>query len=87
MYACMMRRRWVKATPLYIFLTILNHFHIIHYALPLFFSSLKSEITSGIDWRKIRADFPILELKIDGKPLKQLPAPKSEFIKIKELIG
>ncbi|SEQ31578.1 cysteine desulfurase [Nitrosomonas ureae] len=32
-------------------------------------ASLKSEITSDVDWRKVRTDFPILELKIDGKPL------------------
>ena len=32
-------------------------------------ASLKSEITSGINWRKVRTDFPILDLKIDGKPL------------------
>lgn len=31
--------------------------------------SLKSEISSGFDLEKIRADFPILKLKIDGKPL------------------
>lgn len=31
--------------------------------------SLKSEISSVFDWDKIRADFPILSLKIDGKPL------------------
>ena len=31
--------------------------------------SLKSEISSDFDWEKIRADFPILNLKIDGKPL------------------
>ena len=31
--------------------------------------SLKSEISSNFDWEKIRADFPILNLKIDGKPL------------------
>ncbi|WP_297324063.1 cysteine desulfurase [Nitrosomonas sp.] len=31
--------------------------------------SLKSEISSGFDWEKIRADFPILKLKIDNKPL------------------
>ncbi|MER2512470.1 MAG: cysteine desulfurase [Nitrosomonas ureae] len=35
-------------------------------------ASLKSEITSDVDWRKIRADFPILELTIDGKPLAYL---------------
>src|SRR5690349_19326110 len=32
-------------------------------------ASLKSEITSDINWRKVRTDFPILDLKIDGKPL------------------
>jgi len=32
-------------------------------------ASLKSEISSDFDWEKIRADFPILNLKIDGKPL------------------
>ncbi|PXW89934.1 cysteine desulfurase [Nitrosomonas sp. Nm84] len=32
-------------------------------------ASLKSEISSDFDWEKIRADFPILKLKIDGKPL------------------
>ncbi|MBP6058335.1 MAG: cysteine desulfurase [Nitrosomonas sp.] len=31
--------------------------------------SLKSEISSDFDWKRIRADFPILNLKIDGKPL------------------
>lgn len=31
--------------------------------------SLKSEISSGFDWEKIRADFPILKLNIDDKPL------------------
>lgn len=31
--------------------------------------SLKSEAFSDLDWEKIRADFPILKLKIDGKPL------------------
>jgi cysteine desulfurase/selenocysteine lyase len=31
--------------------------------------SLKPEISSGFDLEKIRADFPILKLKIDGKPL------------------
>lgn len=31
--------------------------------------SLKSEISSDFDWEKIRADFPILNLRIDGKPL------------------
>lgn len=31
--------------------------------------SLKSEISSVFDWDKIRADFPILSLKIGGKPL------------------
>ncbi|MBS0424811.1 MAG: cysteine desulfurase [Proteobacteria bacterium] len=31
--------------------------------------SLKPEISSSLDWGKIRADFPILQLKIDGKPL------------------
>lgn len=31
--------------------------------------TLKSEISSDFDWEKIRADFPILNLKIDGKPL------------------
>jgi len=35
-------------------------------------ASLKSEIASGVDWRKIRADFPILKLEIDGKPLAYL---------------
>jgi len=35
-------------------------------------ASLKSEITSGVDWRKIRADFPILKLEIEGKPLAYL---------------
>lgn len=34
--------------------------------------SLKSEISSGPDWEKIRADFPILNLKIAGKPLAYL---------------
>lgn len=32
-------------------------------------TSLKSEISLSLDWGKIRADFPILQLKIDGKPL------------------
>ncbi|MBA3755281.1 MAG: aminotransferase class V-fold PLP-dependent enzyme, partial [Nitrosomonas sp.] len=32
-------------------------------------ASLKSGISSDFDWEKIRADFPILNLKIDGKPL------------------
>ena len=32
-------------------------------------TSLKPEISSSFDWEKIRADFPILQLKIDGKPL------------------
>lgn len=32
-------------------------------------ASLESEISSGFDWEKIRADFPILKLKIDDKPL------------------
>jgi cysteine desulfurase/selenocysteine lyase len=31
--------------------------------------SLKSEFSSSIDWKKIRADFPILNLTIDDKPL------------------
>ncbi|PSJ16229.1 cysteine desulfurase [Nitrosomonas supralitoralis] len=31
--------------------------------------SLKSEITPDVDWERIRADFPILKLRIDGKPL------------------
>ncbi|MDE2388569.1 MAG: cysteine desulfurase [Betaproteobacteria bacterium] len=31
--------------------------------------SSKPEISSNFDWEKIRADFPILQLKIDGKPL------------------
>lgn len=31
--------------------------------------SLKPEISSSLDWERIRADFPILQLKIDGKPL------------------
>ena len=31
--------------------------------------SLKSEISSGLDWERIRTDFPILNIKIDGKPL------------------
>ncbi|WP_394809240.1 SufS family cysteine desulfurase [Nitrosomonas sp.] len=31
--------------------------------------SLKPEISAGFDMEKIRADFPILKLKIDGKPL------------------
>lgn len=31
--------------------------------------SLKSEISSDFDWEKIRADFPILKLRIDNKPL------------------
>lgn len=31
--------------------------------------SLESEAFSDLDWEKIRADFPILKLKIDGKPL------------------
>ncbi|WP_293008837.1 cysteine desulfurase [Nitrosomonas sp.] len=34
--------------------------------------SLKSEITSDVDWGRIRSDFPILDLKIDGKPLAYL---------------
>lgn len=34
--------------------------------------SLKSEISSGPDWEKIRADFPILNLKIASKPLAYL---------------
>lgn len=32
-------------------------------------TSLKPEISSSLDWEKIRADFPILQLKINGKPL------------------
>ncbi len=32
-------------------------------------TSLKPEISASFDWEKIRADFPILQLKIDGKPL------------------
>ena len=32
-------------------------------------ASLKSDMFSTPDWEKIRADFPILKLKIDGKPL------------------
>lgn len=32
-------------------------------------TSLKPEISSSSDWEDIRADFPILQLKIDGKPL------------------
>lgn len=32
-------------------------------------TSLKPEISSSFEWEKIRADFPILQLKIDGKPL------------------
>ncbi|OQW41134.1 MAG: cysteine sulfinate desulfinase [Proteobacteria bacterium SG_bin4] len=32
-------------------------------------ASLKSDMFSSPDWEKIRADFPILKLKIDGKPL------------------
>ncbi|MBS0497990.1 MAG: cysteine desulfurase [Proteobacteria bacterium] len=32
-------------------------------------TSLKPKISSGFDWEKIRADFPILQLKIDDKPL------------------
>ncbi len=31
--------------------------------------SLKPEISSSLNWDRIRADFPILQLKIDGKPL------------------
>ncbi len=31
--------------------------------------SPKSATTGDVDWEKIRADFPILKLKIDGKPL------------------
>lgn len=31
--------------------------------------SPKSVTTGDVDWEKIRADFPILKLKIDGKPL------------------
>ena len=31
--------------------------------------SLKSDFISNPDWEKIRADFPILKLKVDGKPL------------------
>lgn len=31
--------------------------------------SLESEAFSDLDWEKIRADFPILKLKIDSKPL------------------
>ena len=31
--------------------------------------SPKSATTDDIDWEKIRTDFPILKLKIDGKPL------------------
>ena len=33
---------------------------------------LKSDVSSSPDWDKIRADFPILQLKIDGKPLAYL---------------
>lgn len=32
-------------------------------------ASLKSDMFSSPDWGKIRTDFPILKLKIDGKPL------------------
>lgn len=32
-------------------------------------TSLKPKISSSFDWEKIRADFPILQLKIDDKPL------------------
>jgi len=32
-------------------------------------ASLKAEATPAFDLEKIRADFPILKLKIDGKPL------------------
>ncbi len=32
-------------------------------------TSLKTEISSGFDWEKIRTNFPILKLKIDDKPL------------------
>ncbi|MGZ0018523.1 cysteine desulfurase [Nitrosomonas sp. wSCUT-2] len=32
-------------------------------------ASLKSDMFSSPDWEKIRTDFPILKLKIDGKPL------------------
>jgi len=35
-------------------------------------ASLKSDVSSSPDWEKIRADFPILQLKIDGKPLAYL---------------
>jgi cysteine desulfurase/selenocysteine lyase len=32
-------------------------------------ASLKSDMLSKPDWEKVRADFPILKLKVDGKPL------------------
>lgn len=32
-------------------------------------ASLKSDMLSKLDWEKVRADFPILKLKVDGKPL------------------
>ncbi|MDV6347740.1 cysteine desulfurase [Nitrosomonas sp. Is35] len=35
-------------------------------------ASLKSDVSSSPDWEKIRADFPILQLHIDGKPLAYL---------------
>ena len=35
-------------------------------------ASLKSDVSSSPDWEKIRADFPILQLKIEGKPLAYL---------------
>ncbi|MDV6341155.1 cysteine desulfurase [Nitrosomonas sp. Is24] len=35
-------------------------------------ASLKSDVSSSPDWEKIRADFPILQLKIDDKPLAYL---------------
>ncbi len=31
--------------------------------------SLESEVPFSFDWERIRADFPILKLKVDGKPL------------------
>lgn len=31
--------------------------------------SLKSSVINNLDWEEIRADFPILKLKVDGKPL------------------
>jgi cysteine desulfurase/selenocysteine lyase len=35
-------------------------------------ASLKSDVSSSPDWEKIRADFPILQLNIGGKPLAYL---------------